>query len=179
MRITVITGSGRKFGTSAYLADEFIKGAKAAGNEVFRFDAAFEDMRPCNGCGVCRKNGKCIQGGAFEKLVPEILVADMIVWTTPVYYMTMTAQLKMVVDRMYQLEKDSRFKEKKSYILLATAWDSNPNVFNILTETFEAFCRFLRWEKAGEILACGMDTRTDIESSNYGKLAYNLGYRQR
>lgn len=47
MKITVITGSPHKNGTSARLAEEFIKGAESAGHEVFRFDGAFKNLHPC------------------------------------------------------------------------------------------------------------------------------------
>ena len=40
MKITVITGSPRKNGTSNYMADEFIRGAEESGHEVYRFDSA-------------------------------------------------------------------------------------------------------------------------------------------
>ena len=49
MKVTVITGSPHKKGTSALLADEFIRGAQEAGWDTFRFDAAFEKVSPCLG----------------------------------------------------------------------------------------------------------------------------------
>lgn len=87
----------------------------------------------------------------------------------------MTSQLKTVIDRMYQLETNSGFRNAKNYILLAVAWDSNPNVFNVLKETFNAFCKFLRWKKIGEVLAYNVDTRADAEKSKFGYEAYLLG----
>ena len=175
MQIVVVTGSGRRNGTSSFLADAFISGAEAAGHEVFRFDAAMEELGACRGCGFCRKIGTCIQKDAFEKLTPKILAADVIAWATPVYYMTMTAQLKTVIDRMYQLELTPGLKGGKRYVLLATAWDPRPEVFHVLTDTFRAFHRFLKWDSAGAVLASGMDTRQDIEKSDYGEQAYLLG----
>jgi len=53
MKITVITSSHHKHGTSAHLADEFIRGACEAGHTVFRFDAAFEKVSPCLACDRC------------------------------------------------------------------------------------------------------------------------------
>ena len=49
MKIVVVTGSPHKAGTSALLADKFIEGAKSKGHDVFRFNAAFEDIHPCRG----------------------------------------------------------------------------------------------------------------------------------
>ena len=46
MKVTVITGSPHKKGTSALLAEKFIEGANQAGHEIFRFDAAFERVAP-------------------------------------------------------------------------------------------------------------------------------------
>ena len=62
MKVTVITGSAHKKGTSALLADKFIEGAKEAGHEVFRFDAAFENVKPCLGCEYCSSHdSECVQ----------------------------------------------------------------------------------------------------------------------
>ena len=65
LKIVVLCGSPHKAGTSALLADKFIEGAQAAGHEVFRFNAAFEDIHPCNGCPLpCGRSG-C--GGAWRR----------------------------------------------------------------------------------------------------------------
>src|SRR5512142_1472337 len=84
MNITVITSSHHKHGTSALLADAFIRGAGEAGHSVFRFDAGFEKVSPCLGCDRCRRdNSTCAQKDAMEKLNPHLLEADMIVFVTP------------------------------------------------------------------------------------------------
>ena len=53
MKVTVITGSAHKNGTTAYLTEQFIKGAEEAGHEVFRFDAAYKNVHPCIACEKC------------------------------------------------------------------------------------------------------------------------------
>ena len=57
MKITVITGSPHKAGTSALLADKFIVGAEKNGHKVFRFNAAFKNIHACTGCNACGMNG--------------------------------------------------------------------------------------------------------------------------
>ena len=52
-KVTVVTGSPHKRGASFLLADEFIRGAREAGAEVFRFDAAFKRVTACSGCDHC------------------------------------------------------------------------------------------------------------------------------
>ena len=102
MKIVVVTGSPHKSGTTALLADKFIEGAQSAGHEVFRFDAAFEDIHPCLGCDRCGMDGDCIQNDAIlQTLMPQLLQADLIALVTPVYFFAMTAQIKTIVDRFY------------------------------------------------------------------------------
>jgi len=53
MKIVVLTGSPHKDGTSAFMAENFMKGTVEAGHEVFRFDTAFKKIHPCIGCDNC------------------------------------------------------------------------------------------------------------------------------
>lgn len=87
MKIVVITGSPHRHGTSALLADRFIQGAREAGHEIFRFDAAFQDLHPCLGCDRCRQGDKvCVWKDDMTGLNPHLLAADMIVFASPIYY---------------------------------------------------------------------------------------------
>lgn len=178
MKIVMITGSGKRRGTSSYLADEFIRGYIENGNQAFRFDTAFMNLTPCIGCNNCKTEGNCIWKDDFQLLIPHLVSADEVVFVTPVYYMNMTAQLKTAVDRMYQLEKIDGFRGNKKYLVLSSAWDSNKSVFEPLMYTIKSFCRFLKWKYAGAVLAAGVDTREDVEKSSYEREAYELGAQQ-
>lgn len=78
MKITIITGSPHQQGTSAYLTNEFIKGAQEAGHSIFRFDAAFEEIYPCLGCYKCKNSGSCVHKDSMEKLIPHLLESEML-----------------------------------------------------------------------------------------------------
>ena len=173
MKITVITGSPHKEGTSALLADRFIDGAKAAGHEVFRFNAAFEDVSPCIGCDRCGMNGPCIYKDSMTKLTPELLAADLIAFVTPLYYWGMSAQLKRVIDRFYA--SSSRLHGNKKTVLMATAYDANDWTMNSLTTHYKTLARYLQWEDAGMVLAVGCGNRSAIERTDFPNQAYKLG----
>jgi multimeric flavodoxin WrbA len=113
MKILVFTGSPHKQGTTALLADEFIRGAQENGNEISRFDAALEDIHPCIGCLKC-EYGKnpCVFDDAIKKLEPLLLESDIIVFVTPIYYYGFSAQIKTAIDR-FQFQ----FKERKKLYL--------------------------------------------------------------
>lgn len=178
MKILVITGSPHKHGTSNFLVEYFIKGAIAANNEVFCFDSAFNDVNACIGCNTCRKNGNCIWDDSFNQLKEKLLLADVVVFSTPIYYMNMTSQLKTVIDRFYQLEFKEKFKGKK-YVVLATAWDKKASVFDTLIQNFNLIAKFLKWEKLGQLLVNGVDSLSDIEPLDFSVKAYELGYKIR
>ena len=102
MKIVMMTGSAHLHGTTATLADRFQQGALDAGHEVYRFDAAFQDVHPCIGCDKCRRTGTCTFAADDMKLLnPHLLAADAVVFVSPIYYFTINAQLKAVIDRFY------------------------------------------------------------------------------
>lgn len=173
MKITVITGSPHRNGTSALLADKFIEGAKTAGHDVFRFNAAFEDVHPCIGCDRCGMNGPCIYKDSMEKLNPELLAADLVAFVTPLYYYGMSAQIKTVIDRFYA--NNSRLHVNKKAILMATAYNSSDWTMTALTEHYKTLLRYMGWEDAGMVLAVGCGARSDIERTDFPNQAYKLG----
>ncbi len=175
MKITVITSSHRKHGTSALLADEFIQGAREAGHEVFRFDTAFEKVSPCLACDECNKSGAgCVQKDAMEKLNPPMLEADIVVFVTPLYYYGMSALLKTVIDRFYA-NNSNLLGSGKHAILMATSHDALDWTMNALEAHYRTIIKYLEWKDAGVLLATGCGTREDIEQTDYPAKAYQLG----
>lgn len=173
MKILVITGSPHKKGTSALLADEFIRRAREAGNQVDRFDSAFEDVHPCIGCNKCGYGvNPCIFQDAMNKLNPLLLEADVIVFATPIYYWSFPAQLKAVIDR-FQVTVFSLSGKKA--VLLATAASTEAWVKDALDVGFNNMLKFIKWKDAGRIYALGCPQRMDIEQTDYPKQAYMLG----
>jgi multimeric flavodoxin WrbA len=177
MKITVITSSPRKHGTSALLADEFIRGAEDAGHNVFRFNAAFEKLSPCLGCDHCRRNNAvCVQSDSMEKLNPHLLDADVVVFVTPLYYYAMSAQLKTVIDRFYANNERLVGSGKKS-ILMATSYDDYDWTMKALTTHYQTILRYMDWNDAGILFATGCGSREDIERTQFPELAYQMGKR--
>lgn len=124
MKVTVITGSPHKKGTTALLVDKFIEGATDAGHDVYRFDAAFEDIKPCISCDYCASHeSECIHKNSMSKLNDKILDSDMIVFVTPIYYYTMSAQIKVVLDRFHA--NNTKLSGNKKAMLFTAAYGSD------------------------------------------------------
>lgn len=175
MKIVMLTGSPHRKGTSALLADEFIAGASAKGHTVIRFDAAFEKVGPCRACYYCDKhNGECIQKDAMQKIMPEILSADMIVLVTPLYYFQMTAQLKTVLDRLMPQRAALRKHPMKSAMLVTCGSNTDWNMDAIMAH-YKVLQQYLPWEDQGVVLARNVFARKDIESTAFPADAHALG----
>lgn len=169
MKITVITGSLHKAGTSALLADKFIAGAEKNGHKVFRFNAAFKNIHACTGCNACGMNGPCVFKDDIEReLMPELLDSDMIVLVTPLYYYDMSAQLKTVIDRMHGRLRS--FDGKKSILMNSAGW-----TFDALVDHYDSLVEFMHWQDMGKVLALGSGTRRMIEGTEFPEQAERLG----
>lgn len=174
MKVTVITGSPHKKGTSALLADKFIEGAKEAGHEVLRFDAAFEDVKPCLACEYCASHdGECVRKDAMKTWYEKIIDSNMVVFVTPIYYYTMSAQIKAVIDRFHG--NNAKLSGNKKAMILATSYGADDWTMEGLEKTYEAILRFMNWEDAGKLFATGCPVREVIEQSNFKAQAYELG----
>lgn len=176
MNILVITGSPHHQGTSALLADEFIRGAREAGHQMSRFDAAQNKrISPCMGCEYCRSNdSQCVFIDDMEIVKPDLLAADAVVFVTPTYYFGMSAQIKTVIDRFYAINEQLRSKPKKA-LLLVSAADDTEAVADAMKAHFQSICNYLKWENCGALVAFGVYHREDIERTDFPAKAYELG----
>ncbi len=175
MNILILNGSPHPKGTSALLIEQFTKGAAEKGHTVNIFNAAKETLHPCLGCDHCRNTGNgCVYKDSMETLNPLLLEADLVVFSTPLYYFGMSAQIKMVVDRFYANNTALRENPKKA-LLLATCGDTDNWAMDALKSHYEAICKYLKWESLDTLLAVGMYVREDIENSEYPEKAYELG----
>lgn len=174
MKITVITGSPHKKGTSALLADKFIEGAKESGHEVLRFDAAFEDVKTCLACEYCASHeGECVRKDAMNEWYDKLIDSDMIVFVTPLYYYTMSAQIKAVIDRFHA--NNAKLTGNKKAMLFATSYGADDWTMEGLEKTYEGILRFLNWTDAGKLFATGCPVREVLEQTDFPNEAYELG----
>ena len=128
-KIVVITGSPRKNGNSFAMTDAFIRAAEAKGHTVRRFDAAFLNIGGCRACETCFKTGKaCSFDDDFNTIAPAILEADAVVFTMPVYWYSIPAQIKGVIDRIYSLVVGGKDIAGKECALIACCEEEDLSV---------------------------------------------------
>ncbi|MBD5547126.1 MAG: flavodoxin family protein [Lachnospiraceae bacterium] len=166
-KIVVITGSPRKNGNSFAMTDAFIKAAKDKGHTVIRFDAAMKKVGGCRACETCFKTGKaCSFDDDFNEIAPDILEADAIVFTMPVYWYSIPAQVKGVIDRLFSFCVAGKDMSGKECALITCCEEDDMSVMDGVRIPVERSAALLKWKMVGEVLVPGVLNVGDIEKTD-------------
>ena len=100
--IVIINGSPRSRGNSSHLADSLaasIEGIHGIDAQVHIFSPATHAISACRACESCTSAGECVLNDDIGALVEALESADALIWISPLYFGTVTAQLKAIIDR--------------------------------------------------------------------------------
>ena len=143
LRVVAFNGSARKDGNTARLIREVFKELEKNGIETELIQLAGKNVRGCTACRRCieSKNERCSQEGDDVNLyIAKMKEADGIILGSPVYFSTMTPELKALIDRSGMVAKSNSgmFKRKVGAAVVAVrragsvlAFDSINNFFLI------------------------------------------------
>lgn len=167
MKIVVITGSPRRHGNSFAMTDAFIHAATQRGHTVQRFDAAFMKIGGCHACQSCFKTGKaCSFDDDFNLIAPAIGEADAVVFAMPVYWYSIPAQIKGVIDRIYSFCVAGKDISGKKCGLIACCEEADPTVMDGVRIPIERSASLLHWDMVGEVLVPGVLNEGDINRTD-------------
>ncbi len=172
-RVLILSSSPRKRGNSNALCDQFMKGAVEASHHVEKVLLAEKTINYCKGCYACMRTGKCAQKDDMSQVLDDMIAADVIVLATPVYFYTMCAQLKTVIDRTV-----ARYTEitNKDFYFILTAADGSKAALERTVEGLRGFTSCLRGAKEkGIVYGTGAWKMGDILASRAMKQAYEMG----
>lgn len=118
-KVLILSASPRKQGNSDILCDEFALGAREAGHEVEKVRIAEKNIGYCRGCYACKDTGICAIKDDMAELLQKMIDADVIVFASPVYFYSVDAQLKAVIDRT--VARWLEVKNKELYYIVTAA----------------------------------------------------------
>jgi len=163
-------------GNTAELIKAFIAGAEVRGNEVIRFDLQKMDIHACLGCcrGGADPESPCVQKDDMEQIYSHYRTADIVVLASPLYYWTISGQLKCAIDRLFAVaEADQNYRNpEKSGILLMAA---EGNDYEETLYYYNNLMKHLEWQNLGHVLAGGVMDPGDIKGKPVLDDARNLG----
>ena len=166
-KIVVITGSPRKNGNSFAMTDAFIKAAQAKGHTVTRFDAAMKNVGGCHACETCFSTGKaCTFDDDFNTIAPAIQEADAVVFTMPVYWYSIPAQIKGVIDKLFSFCVAGKDVAGKECALITCCEENDMSVMDGVRVPIERSAALLKWNMVGEVLVPGVLNAGAIENTD-------------
>ena len=198
-RVIVISTSLRRGSNSDMLADQFVAGAKAAGNNVEKISLVGKNIQFCKGCMACQKAasereqnqacldsaereqarpkvklGRCVIKDDVNDIMAKVLEADVVAWATPIYYYGMSGQMKTLIDRMnamYPLD----YKFRDVYLLTTAAEDEEDTPKRAETGLTGWIDCYPKSRLAGTLFCGGVNDAREIEGNSKLQEAFERG----
>jgi multimeric flavodoxin WrbA len=177
-RILALLGSPRPGGNSETLTQAVLRGAGSKGNEISEIRLNGMTLGGCIDCRKCWSRGNpCIIVDDMNGIHDRIRQADIIVFSTPLYWYTWSSQIKPVWDRFLPfLHENAAWDLRgKEAMLVATAGDDRADAFEGLLFSFRTSCDLLGIQQVEPLLACGVHEKGDILKGDWVKKAEERG----
>ena len=171
--IVVVSGSPRKGGNSDLLCDKLIEGALSVGHKTEKIFIGDQKINYCTGCGYCFNKKKCSQKDDMTEILEKMIASDVIVMASPVYFYTISGQMKTFIDRCC-----GRYTELtgKEFCFIMTAQDTNLSMLNRTLECFRGFTDCLDDAKERAVIyGTGVWHKGEIKGKKAMEEAYHLG----
>ena len=155
--VIAFLGGPRKNGISAKLVERAIEGAKAAGAEVITYDLNEDGVKGCQGCFYCRANDGCATQDKLQPMYEQLKTADGIIAGFPIYFHTITAQGKILIDRLYPM-LGANFVPRhpgKNVVTIYTQANPNADTFKAAIEKVDSYFTNFGWNVSESLLAVG------------------------
>lgn len=172
--VLIISSSPRRHGNSDLLCDMFAKGAEESGNNVEKIFLKDKEINYCIGCGVCNTTHNCVIKDDMAEILDKMVNADVIVLATLVYFYSMAAQMKTLIDRT--VPRYTEILDKDFYFIM-TAADPDRAALERTLEGFRGFTEDCLdgAREAGIIYGTGAWQIGEIKNTDAYEQAYQMG----
>lgn len=99
MNVIAFNGSPRKGGNTQTLLAEAVRGAREQGAEVTVYDVNWMSIKPCQNCGSCDNEPRCVILDDMQAIHRELRSADRIIVASPIFFYGLSSQMKAMIDR--------------------------------------------------------------------------------
>ncbi|MCF8043677.1 MAG: flavodoxin family protein [Desulfarculaceae bacterium] len=171
-RIVAIYGSPRQGGNSALLTDQAVEGAKEAGATVEKLVLRDLNISPCLEIYGCKKDGRCVIKDDFQGLYDQCLAADAMILSSPIFFYTVSAHTKIMMDRFQSLwvkkywidkVKFGQWTPKRKGLFISVGATHGQKLFEGVLLTVRYFMDVLDMELSQSLLYRGLDLKGDVE----------------
>ncbi len=172
-KVLILSGSPRKGGNSDLLCDEFMRGAIEAGHEVEKIRVQEKKVACCVACYACKDTGVCAIKDDMADIMQKMIDCDVMVLASPVYFYSIDAQLKAVIDR--SVCRWTEVKDKEFYYI-ATCADTEKESVETTLACFKGYADCVEGAvEKGVIYGTGVYNAGEIKDTETMKEAYLMG----
>ncbi len=181
-KILIFNGSPRKKGNTSVLIEECIRGIKESGKDAEVFFLHNMKIKPCQFCDWCIKNNalNCVQKDDMNELYAKLIDSDAIIFASPIFWYTVSAQMKLFMDRLYALHGKDGYalrNKKVASILVYGDDDVERSGVNNAIGTLKHIFRYLRSEIIGIIHGTAYKIGDAEKNKKLMSEVYDLGVK--
>jgi multimeric flavodoxin WrbA len=184
-QIVAIYGSPRRRGNTATLLKHAVQGAVDAGAQVNEIILRDLKISPCLEIYACKKEGRCAIKDDFHNVVDQILSANGLLLASPIFFYTVSAHTKILMDRCqslwvkkYWIDKVpfGQWEPKRKGVFISVGATKGKKLFNGVLLTVKYFFDVLDMELFRSLLYRGLEFEGDIlKYPEYLEDAYEAG----
>jgi len=186
MKNLFILGSPHRNGNSAAMAEAVGQGLQTKKSNSVEYIYLNElTIQPCQGCGACSSTGKCILEDDMERVSNLTEEADRLFFVSPIYFYSVTAQLKCFIDRCqpqwaqkYLLKTHGNTPEIRPGYLLSCAATNGERLFEGAELIIKCLCDTLHIQYGHPLLQRNADTENSIKN-NLDSLAECIAFGEK
>lgn len=172
-KVLILSASPRKDGNSDILCNEFAKGALDSGNIIEKINVSEKKIAPCLACYHCKNSGECVYKDDMPEILQKMIDADVLVLASPVYFYSVNAQLKALIDRT--VARWLEVKNKEFYYIVTMA-DEDLSSADTTLACLRGYADCVSGAREmGVIIGSGVYEKGAIKNSEQIKRAYEMG----
>ena len=182
MKILGISGSPRRGGNTDILLDNALKGAQNKGAEVEKITLNNLKFSPCQECENMPNNEFCIIKDDMQTVYRKIEEADAIILASPIFFGSLSAQTKMMIDRFQcvwrakNILKKQVFEKRKTGAFISVQGSNRKDFFDNARAIVKNFFATINADYKEELFCSGIGERDAIlRHQELLKTAFNLG----
>lgn len=183
--IVAVYGSPRRKGNTATLLQNSVQGARDAGAEVEEVVLRDLNMSPCLEIYACKETGRCAIQDDFQNLYDRFLACRGLMLASPIFFYTVSAHTKIMMDRCQSLWVKRYWVEKKPFgradakrkgLFLSVGATQGKRLFDGSLLTVRYFFDALDMVLWRSLLYRGLDFQGDVDKyPEYLREAYQAG----
>jgi multimeric flavodoxin WrbA len=184
MKVLGIMGSPRIGGNTDLLLDEALKGAQSEGAEIEKIIVEKLNIAPCREYNGCFKDGNCVIRDDMDNIYPKLLEADVVIVASPMFFYSLTSQVKALIDRCQALWSRKHILKQnlpnsgRKGAFIAVGATKGKQLFDGSILIVKYFFQSIGVKYADELLVRGVDRRGEVkEHPTALSDAFELGRR--